>query len=88
MECMYLAPWPEGSEKPPAAKIHWLGVDDDWCDAPELGSLARIFNQDVFNLPKVQRGLKAMQKPGVTLANYQESKIRHFHTLLEKWIQD
>jgi phenylpropionate dioxygenase-like ring-hydroxylating dioxygenase large terminal subunit len=85
MECMYLAPYRDG-EKPPAAKIHWLGVDDDWCDAPELGALARIFNQDVFNLPKVQRGLRAMQKPGVTLANYQEAKIRHFHTLLEKWI--
>ena len=85
MECMYLAPYKAG-EKPPAAKIHWLGVDDDWCDAPELGALARIFNQDIFNLPKVQRGLKASQKPGVTLANYQEAKIRHFHTLLEKWI--
>jgi hypothetical protein len=85
MECMYLAPYKEG-EKPPAAKIHWLGEDDDWTDAPELGALARIFNQDVFNLPKVQRGLRAMQKPGVTLANYQEAKIRHFHTLLEKWI--
>jgi hypothetical protein len=85
MECMYLAPYKEG-EKPPAAKIHWLGVDDDWTLAPELGALARIFNQDVFNLPKVQRGLRATQKPGVTLAVYQEAKIRHFHTLLEKWI--
>ncbi len=85
MECMYLAPYKEG-EKPPAAKIHWLGADEDWTNAPELGGLARIFNQDVFNLPKVQRGLRAMQKPGVTLANYQEGKIRHFHTLLEKWI--
>jgi phenylpropionate dioxygenase-like ring-hydroxylating dioxygenase large terminal subunit len=85
MECMYLAPYKEG-EKPPPAKIHWLGLDDPWTDAPELGGLARIFNQDVFNLPKVQRGLRATQKPGVTLANYQEAKIRHFHTLLEKWI--
>src|SRR5262245_29767022 len=85
MECMYLAPYKEG-EKPPACKIHWLGPDDDWCDAPELGALARVFNQDVFNLPKVQRGLKAMTKPGITLANYQEAKIRHFHALWEKWI--
>ena len=54
--------------------------------APELGPLAHIFNQDSFNLPKVQRGLHALQKPGVTLANYQETKIRHFHLLLEKWL--
>ncbi len=85
MECMYLAPYKQG-EKPPACKIHWLGPDDDWCDAPELGALARVFNQDVFNLPKVQRGLKAMTKPGITLGNYQEAKLRHFHALWEKWV--
>ena len=85
MEVMFLAPYREG-EKPPPAPIHWLGPDDDWTLAPELGPLAHIFNQDSFNLPKVQRGLHALQKPGVTLANYQETKIRHFHLLLEKWL--
>jgi phenylpropionate dioxygenase-like ring-hydroxylating dioxygenase large terminal subunit len=85
MECMYLAPFREG-ERPPAAKIHWLDFDEDWTNAPELGPLARIFNQDSFNLPKVQRGLRATQKPGLTLGNYQEAKIRHFHGLLERWL--
>ena len=41
--------------------------------------LARVFNQDSFNLPKVQKGLRRMRKD-ITLANYQETKIRHFHT--------
>ncbi|MFI5316452.1 MAG: SRPBCC family protein [Myxococcota bacterium] len=85
MEVMFLAPYREG-EKPPPAAVHWLGADDDWTSAPELGALARIFNQDSFNLPKVQRGLHALQKPSVTLADYQEAKIRHFHLLLEKWL--
>jgi phenylpropionate dioxygenase-like ring-hydroxylating dioxygenase large terminal subunit len=85
MEVMFLAPYREG-EKPPPAKVHWLGPDDDWTEAPELGALARIFNQDSFNLPSVQRGLHALQKPGVTLASYQETKIRHFHLLLDKWL--
>jgi hypothetical protein len=87
MECMYLEPYDESKPKPPAASIHWLGVDDDWAEAPELGNLARVFNQDTFNLPKVQRGLKAMTKPGVTLANYQETKIRHVHMLMNRWFQ-
>jgi nitrite reductase/ring-hydroxylating ferredoxin subunit len=87
MECMFLEPYDETKPKPPAVPIHWLGVDDDWAEmAPELGLLARVFNQDTYNLPKVQRGLKTMTKPGVTLANYQETKIRHFHTLLSRWI--
>ena len=55
-----------------------------WTDAPELGFLARVFNQDAFNLPSVQRGLKAAVKPGVTLSLYQETKIRHFHRMLEE----
>ena len=57
MECMFLEPYDESKPKPPAVPIHWLGVDDDWTDAPELGMLARVFNQDTFNLPKVQKGL-------------------------------
>ena len=87
MECMYLEPYDESKPKPPSAPIHWLTPEDDWAEAPELGNLARVFNQDSFNLPKVQRGLKAMTKPGVTLANYQETKIRHVHMLMNKWFQ-
>ena len=82
MECMYLSPF--AGDRPPAAPIHWLGPDDDWTNAPELGFLARVFNQDTFNLPKVQLGLRTMVKPGVTLSLYQETKIRHFHRLLER----
>jgi len=44
---MDFAPVSEGEERPPAAPIHWLGPDDDGVDAPELGMLAKVFNQDV-----------------------------------------
>lgn len=86
-ECMYFAPVPKGEERPPAAPIHWLGPDDDWVDAPELGLLAKVFNQDVYNLPRVQRGLKTMRQPEVIFGDYGESKLRHFHALLEQWVQ-
>ncbi len=85
-ECMYFSPFPEGEERPPAAPIHWLAVDDDWCDAPELGMLAKVFNQDVHNMPEVQAGLKTMKQPHVMFADYGETKIRHFHELLQHWI--
>jgi len=85
-ECMYFAPVPKGEKRPPAAPIHWLGPDDDWVDAPELGMLAKVFNQDVYNLPQVQRGLKALKRPEVIFADYGETKLRHFHALLDQWI--
>jgi hypothetical protein len=85
-ECMYFAAVPVGEPRPAAAPIHWLGPDDDWVDAPELGLLAKVFNQDVHNLPSVQAGLKTMQQKHVIFADYGETKPRHFHTLLEEWI--
>ena len=86
MECMFLAPFDESEPKPPAAPIHHLGADDDWTEAWELGMLARVFNQDVFNLPKVQAGLESGAIETVTFANYQETKLRHFHALLDQWV--
>ena len=88
MECMFLAPYDEAEGKPPAVPVHELGPDDDWTEAYELGLLARVFNQDVFNLPKVQAGLETGAIDTVTFANYQETKLRHFHALLEQWIAE
>ncbi len=84
MECYYMSPFK--GERPDPAPIHWLDEDSDWTEAPELGMLAKVFQQDTYNLPQVQSGLAAAQYDEVVLANYQESKIRHFHTLLEKWM--
>jgi hypothetical protein len=65
----------------------WLDEDQDWTEAPELGMLARVFNQDVYNVPKVQAGLAASQVDEVVFERYQETKLRHFHGLLGEWIE-
>ncbi len=84
MECFLLAPYK--GERPPPAQHVKLGADDAWRDATEvLGSLARVFDQDEFNLEAVQKGLRASRKKGLTFGVYQESKIRHFHHLLGQW---
>ena len=84
MEVIYLAPF--RGRRPKPAPVHWLGDDEDWTKAPELGFLTRVFNQDTFNLGRVQAGLRAARHRQVTFARYQETKIRHFHALLEDWI--
>jgi phenylpropionate dioxygenase-like ring-hydroxylating dioxygenase large terminal subunit len=83
MEVIYLAPF--RGRRPPPAPVHWLGDDEDWTQAPELGFLTRVFNQDTRNLPWVQRGLHAARHTHVTFGAYQETKLRHFHALLERW---
>jgi nitrite reductase/ring-hydroxylating ferredoxin subunit len=84
MEVFLLAPF--SGERPPPAKTTYLGPDDEWTMAPELGLLAKVFQQDSYNMPMVQKGLEQTAKPGVTLANYQESKIRWLHQLLTHWV--
>jgi hypothetical protein len=84
MEVIYLAPF--RGKRPPPAPVHWLADDEDWTRAPELGFLTRVFNQDTANLGFVQKGLRAASHRHVTFALYQETKIRHFHSLLERWI--
>jgi hypothetical protein len=86
MEIMFLFAKSADGTHPPPAKVTWLGVDQLWAEAPELGSAARISDQDTDNLRRIQRGLRATKKPGVTLAAYQESRIRHFHKTLDAYL--
>ena len=34
----------------------------------------------------IQEGIAASRKKGATLANYQESRIRHIHQTLDKYL--
>ena len=46
----------------------------------------RVFNQDGSTFGRVQRGLRASVKASTTLARYQESRIRHFHSTLDQYL--
>ena len=84
MDVYLLAPFT--GERPPAAKVQWLTPEQTWIDATVLGSSARVFDQDAYNMPKVHRGLKTTTQKYLPLAGYQELKIRHMHHLLAKWV--
>ena len=85
MEVIFLSPF--SGQRPPPAPVHWLGDHESFTDAPELGMLAKVFNQDLFNMPKVQAGLESTRKPGITLGNYQESKVRWLHMKLQEFME-
>ena len=86
MECLFLAPF--SGERPPNEPVHFLEEHESFIDAPELGMLGKVFNQDLFNMARVQQGLETTRKPGVTLGRYQEAKIRWLHEKLADWVQD
>lgn len=84
MEVLLLSPF--SGERPPPAPVHLLGPDEAFTDAPELGMLGKIFDQDLANMSKVQRGMETSKKGAVTLSDYMESKVRWLHHLFDEWV--
>ena len=87
MEAILLHPLPDDGTRPDPAPLTLLGPDEPFTSAPELNQISPVFEQDVSNMPRVQRGLKTLaRKKGVTLGNYQEIRVRHFHQTLDKYL--
>ena len=88
MDIFFLTPYTEGEERPEDAPTTRLEIDEPFSQAADVmgAGLARIFDQDASNLPQVQKGMRASKKGAVTLANYQEVRIRHFHQTLDKYL--
>ncbi|MDJ0877267.1 MAG: aromatic ring-hydroxylating dioxygenase subunit alpha [Halieaceae bacterium] len=88
MDIFFLTPYQDGEERPDDAPTVRLEIDEPFSKAADVmgEGLARIFDQDASNLPQVQKGMKASKKGAVTLANYQEVRIRHFHQTLDKYL--
>ncbi|MFK7734176.1 MAG: SRPBCC family protein [Pseudomonadales bacterium] len=86
MEVMILKRSPKDGPRDAPCAPHYLDADQPWAAAEELDALGPIFDQDMNNLPHVQKGMKASRKGSVSLANYQEVRVRHFHQVLDKYL--
>jgi phenylpropionate dioxygenase-like ring-hydroxylating dioxygenase large terminal subunit len=88
MDIFIMTPYPEGEEHPGDAPTVRLEAHEPFSNANDVmgEGLARIFDQDGANLPRVQAGMKASKKGAVTLGDYQEVRIRHFHQTLDKYL--
>lgn len=87
MDVLRLAPVPDSGPVPDAAPTSVLSLDQPWSDAPGIGGLAAVFEQDMSNLPMVQAGLKSIGKTTVTFGRYQEGQIRRWHQLIDTHIE-
>lgn len=86
MDVMILKRVPKSGPRPAPAPVHFLREDEKWSDAPELGGLAGIFEQDMGNLPYVQEGLHASGTGTVHFGRYTEMRIRQLHRMLDRFI--
>jgi hypothetical protein len=88
MEIFFLFPKRADGSHPTPPPITWLTEDEPWSSVADMGSAAMVVDQDTDNLKRIQRGLLTTRKPGVTLASYQESRIRHFHQTLDTYMAE
>ena len=86
MEVMIMMRVAAGAAKPAPVAVRKLGVDEPFSAVEELGALGDVFDQDMGNLPYVQLGMAGSKNGKVTLGNYQEARIRHFHLTLGKYL--
>jgi phenylpropionate dioxygenase-like ring-hydroxylating dioxygenase large terminal subunit len=87
-EILMLRPVPANGPRPPPADVVHLGIDDAYTTVPAFAAtgLAHVLDQDTANFRRQRAGMKASLKPGQTLGNYQEVRIRHFHQVLDEYL--
>lgn len=88
MEVRLLMRTPKGEKAPKGPDMFLVPEGEPFAAASHLigGALAGVFDQDMENLPHVQTGLKASCNKAVELGHYQESRIRHFHQTMDKYL--
>lgn len=86
MEVRVLSRVKQGEPIPRGVPMTFLRLDQRWTEAPQLGGLGAVFEQDMDNLPFVQEGLHCSKNGKVQLADYQEVRIRQFHDTLKKYL--
>jgi hypothetical protein len=88
MEIYLFMPRPAEGEAPPPAALRFLGEDEPWSSAPELGYLGPVYDQDQANFLPLQQGLEALGKDGVIqFGRYSEIRCRNLHRMIDRYMQ-
>ncbi len=86
-EVMFMRPVPDGAERPDPAEPEILRDDQSFMESVGMDTgFGKILDQDTDNLYAQQEGLEASAKSGITLADYQEIRIRHFEQAVDKYM--
>ena len=86
-EVLFLRPLPSDGEAPPPPDCQVLEDHQSFKEAEGMPeAFGEILDQDTDNLFLQQEGLEASMKSTITLANYQEVRVRHFEQAIDKYV--
>jgi len=87
-EVFFLRPVPGDGSRPDPAETVYLRDEQSFTEAEGMDpGFGAILDQDTENLILQQAGLEATAKPGITLGNYQEIRIRHFEAAVDRYVR-
>ncbi|MBE7204388.1 MAG: aromatic ring-hydroxylating dioxygenase subunit alpha [Parafilimonas terrae] len=86
-EVMFMKPVPQGEDRPFPEPVQILEDHQSFAEADGMDpGFGKILDQDTGNLQAQQEGLEASAKPGITLGDYQEIRVRHFEQAVDKYM--
>lgn len=86
-EVMFMRPKPRDGSEVETAEVQVLEDRQSFAEAEGMDpGFGVILDQDTDNLHAQQEGLEASAKPGLTLGDYQEIRIRHFELAVDKYV--
>jgi hypothetical protein len=86
-EVLFMRPRPRDGTVPETAEVEILQDHQSFAEARGMDpGFGVILDQDTGNLYAQQEGLEASAKPGITLADYQEIRVRHFEKAVDKYM--
>lgn len=87
-EVLFLRPLPVDGERPEPAEPVYLTQEQSFTEAEGMDpGFGAILDQDTENLLLQQEGVEASAKPGITLGNYQEIRVRHFERAVDHYVK-
>lgn len=88
-ELLFLRPVPDDGEAPEPPEPFRIGEDESYSTVPGFDpAFGYVYDQDTDNLRAQQQGFRASRKGKQTLGNYQESRIRHFQMVVDKYLAE
>ncbi|MBW8754113.1 MAG: aromatic ring-hydroxylating dioxygenase subunit alpha [Sphingomonadales bacterium] len=86
-EVMFMRPRPKDGSVPETAEVEILEDHQSFAEAKGMDpGFGVILDQDTDNLYAQQEGLEASAKPGITLGDYQEIRVRNFERAVDTYM--
>lgn len=86
-EVMFMRPRPADGSEVETAEVQVLEDHQSFSEAEGMDpGFGHILDQDTDNLYAQQEGLEASAKAGLTLADYQEIRVRHFEQAIDRYM--